>query len=31
MFRFDVVGVLIKGGSVRVRHVENAFALRSDG
>ena len=26
-YRFDVVGVLIQGESVRVRHVENAFHL----
>lgn len=26
-FRFDVIGVLIEGNRVRVRHVENAFAL----
>jgi putative endonuclease len=26
-YRFDVVGVLVGGRSVRVRHVENAFAL----
>jgi putative endonuclease len=24
-YRFDVVGVLLDGGKVRVRHVENAF------
>ncbi|MEO6211604.1 MAG: YraN family protein [Gemmatimonadaceae bacterium] len=30
-FRFDVVGVLIEGDRVRVRHVENAFAARSAG
>ena len=28
-YRFDVVGVLLNGASVRVCHVENAFALRS--
>lgn len=27
-YRFDVVGVLVEGTSVRVRHVEDAFALR---
>ena len=27
VYRFDVIGVLIDGGRVRVRHVENAFAL----
>lgn len=26
-YRFDVVGVLIKEGRIRVRHVENAFDL----
>lgn len=26
-YRFDVIGVLIHGGRVRVRHVENAFSL----
>ncbi len=26
-YRFDVVGVLLSDGRVRVRHVENAFAL----
>ena len=26
-YRFDVVGVLIQGEAVRVRHVENAFQL----
>jgi putative endonuclease len=28
-YRFDVIGVLVDGPRVRVRHVENAFALRS--
>ena len=28
-YRFDVVGVLLSGATVRVCHVENAFALRS--
>jgi len=28
-YRFDVVGVLVEGERVRVRHVANAFALRS--
>jgi putative endonuclease len=27
-YRFDVVGVLVNGSRVRVRHVENAFSLR---
>ena len=27
-YRFDVVGVLVDGRTVRVRHVENAFHLR---
>ena len=26
-YRFDVVGVLVEGNRVRVRHVENAFPL----
>lgn len=26
-YRFDVVGVLVKGEAVRVRHVQDAFAL----
>lgn len=26
--RFDVIGVLVEGSRVRVRHVENAFSLR---
>ena len=26
-YRFDVIGVVVAGGSVRVRHVENAFLL----
>ena len=30
-YRFDVVGVLVDGERVRVRHVENAFSLRSSG
>lgn len=30
-YRFDVIGVLISGGRARVRHVENAFGLRSSG
>ena len=30
-YRFDVVGVLVKGDAVRVRHVQNAFALRVRG
>lgn len=28
-YRFDVVGVLVRGRRVRVCHVEDAFALRS--
>ncbi|HEU4643707.1 MAG TPA: YraN family protein [Gemmatimonadaceae bacterium] len=27
VYRFDVVGVLLEGDRVRVRHVENAFVL----
>jgi putative endonuclease len=27
MYRFDVVGVLLNGGEVRICHVENAFSL----
>lgn len=27
-YRFDIVGVLVDGKSVRVRHVENAFGIR---
>lgn len=27
-YRFDVVGVIVEGERVRVRHVENAFELR---
>jgi len=30
IYRFDVVGVLVEGERVRVRHVEDAFSL-SDG
>ena len=26
-YRFDVIGVLVSGSSVRVRHVEDAFSL----
>lgn len=26
-YRFDVIGVLMEGSRVRIRHVENAFAL----
>jgi putative endonuclease len=29
-YRFDIVGVLVDGRSVRVRHVENAFELRGE-
>lgn len=28
-YRFDVIGVLLSGGRVRVRHVENAFSLET--
>lgn len=28
-YRFDVIGVLVSGERVRVRHVENAFAVLS--
>jgi len=28
-YRFDVVGVLVEGDRVRVRHVPNAFSLQS--
>lgn len=28
-YRFDVVGVLVEGDRVRVRHVENAFDVKS--
>jgi putative endonuclease len=27
VYRFDVIGVLIEGSRVRVRHVENAFSV----
>jgi putative endonuclease len=27
LYRFDVIGVLVAGERVRIRHVENAFAL----
>lgn len=27
-YRFDVVGVLVEGDRVRIRHIPNAFALR---
>lgn len=30
-YRFDVVGVLVDGERVRIRHVENAFSLPSSG
>jgi len=26
-YRFDVIGVIVEGGRVRVRHVQDAFAL----
>lgn len=29
VYRFDVVGVLVQGERVRVRHVPNAFALQA--
>ena len=29
VYRFDVIGVLVGGGRVRIRHVENAFLLSS--
>jgi putative endonuclease len=28
-YRFDVVGILLQGSRVRVRHVENAFSIGS--
>ena len=28
-YRFDVIGVLMDGNSVRIKHIENAFQLRS--
>ena len=28
-YRFDVVGVLVEGDRVRVRHIENAFSVRA--
>jgi len=28
-YRFDVIGVLVEGATVRVRHIENAFSLRA--
>lgn len=31
MFRFDVVGVVVGEGGARVRHIENAFSVRSGG
>ena len=31
LFRFDVVGVLMDGDHVRIRHIENAFAAKSGG
>src|SRR5437764_6794718 len=30
-FRFDVIGVILGGGNVRVQHVENAFLLNGKG
>ena len=29
-YRFDVIGVLVEGNSVRVKHIENAFVPRSN-
>ncbi len=29
VYRFDVIGVLVAGPTVRIRHVEDAFAIRS--
>jgi putative endonuclease len=29
-YRFDVIGVLLDGAAVRLRHVEDAFSLRAD-
>lgn len=29
VYRFDVIGVLMTGSTVRIRHVEDAFAIRS--
>ena len=31
VYRFDVIGVLVSGPRVRVRHVENAFVLPGTG
>ena len=28
-YRFDVIGVLMEGNSVRIKHIENAFSPRS--
>jgi putative endonuclease len=28
-YRFDVIGVLVAGSTVRIRHVENAFSIAS--
>lgn len=28
-FRFDVIGILLGGGRVRVQHIENAFLVRN--
>jgi putative endonuclease len=28
VYRFDVIGVLVEGSRVRVRHVENAFLIQ---
>ena len=28
-YRFDVIGVLLEGNSVRIKHIENAFVPRS--
>ena len=31
VYRFDVIGVLVSGARVRVRHVENAFLVHRSG
>ena len=28
-YRFDVIGVLMEGNAVRIKHIENAFTPRS--
>ncbi len=30
-YRFDVIGVLVTSGRVRIRHVEDAFSLAAGG